>query len=271
MPSGEFTLEQMKGPFYGLSIGVSIHANGCEPNEDLGDRSFPNLKLAAKDAEDFKTVLESKGGLPYNIDLLTNEAATLKGIKRAFRELTKKCSDPAISNPLVVIYFSGHGWADDSGQYLVTHDAERDDLFSTALSNEAFEGFLNGLKTDRLVVFLDACHAGALVGKAGVKGAAAYDVVKLGEGGGRYVMASCKRDQFSYEAKNGENGIFTLHLLQLLSEGDEAIKEELIDPFNMYGVLKTRVSQMAWQERAAKQEPYFPTATEAEGITLAVN
>jgi uncharacterized caspase-like protein len=121
-------------------------------------------------------------------------------------------------DPLVIVYFSGHGMCDAGPRhYLIPYDAQRDKLRATALWNKEFNFCLDELGTNRLVVFLDACHVGD-IGMEGIKGAPLpqYNPQEvLGERKGRYVLASCKPEQISYESET--NGIFTRHLLELLS------------------------------------------------------
>ena len=65
---------------------------------------------------------------------------------------------------MVIVYFSGHGWTDGEGRhYLIPYDAEQDQLRATALLNREFSDYLDEIETNRLVVFLDACHAGAMI------------------------------------------------------------------------------------------------------------
>src|SRR5262249_56933717 len=90
--------------------------------------------------------------------------------------LMAACKAPDAKQPLVIVYFSGHGWTDDDDKcYLVPHEAQRDQLFETAIAHQEFNSLLEEVSTNKLVVFLDACHAGAFGGveTEGAKGEAA--------------------------------------------------------------------------------------------------
>jgi hypothetical protein len=262
----------IEGPAYALVIGISKYRYGQELGNKLRPEEFPNLRVADKDAIAFAKFLCEGGGLnPNNLFPLYNAEADRAGIRGAFKKLGRKCTQPESNDPLVIVFFSGHGWTDEESRpYLVPYEAKRNDLFGTAIPPEEFTDLLDQLKTNRLVVFIDACHAGAY-GNEGAKGAlvATYDVRKaLGEGEGRFVISSCKPDQTSWEGE--EKSIFTDHLIALLECRTDAIDEEEITPFNLYPKLQARVRSTAWEMYGAPQEPTFD-AKQADGIVLAIN
>ena len=112
-----------------------------------------------------------------------------------------------VSEQSVVVYFSGHGARDGDGRiYLVPADAKRDDLFATALWSKTFNNALEELGTDRLVVFLDTCHAD--IGTPGAKDAEfeRFDPQGLTAGvadRGPFIVSSCMARQRSYEILAG--------------------------------------------------------------------
>jgi hypothetical protein len=267
-----------KLPAYAIVIGITRYLHGQDPDDGkaLDEKNFRNLKIAAKDAKDFSSFLEGHGFAPDNVKLLSDEEATIRNIKDAFKELSDSCKDPDVVNPLIIVYFSGHGMAEDEElHYLVPYEAERDHLSSTAIPNDEFDGLLKRLRTNRLVVFLDACHSGGMVGlerKGAREGATIpqYDSRGLGGGGGRIVIASCKRGEESYES--GENGIFTGKLLSLLSGNHPYFSDkEEIGVFDLYERLRVEVLAAAQREYKKHQEPQINEAKEATGIVLAIN
>jgi hypothetical protein len=265
-------------PAYALIIGISEYAH-CQPADDknlLEPENFRALNFAAKDAEDFATFLRENGFLPDNIVLLRNEEATLKNIKIEFAKVIAACKAADANEPLVILYFSGHGFAEDENQhYLVPYDGERNQLFATAMSNGEFNSLLEGVKTPKLVAFLDCCRAGGMVGmeSKGAKGQAApvsYDFPRgLGGGSGRIVIASCKRGEESYES--GGNGIFTGKLLELLGGRSPHFADEEIRIFPLYERLRDEVFKAAGEKHGKRQEPQINRADEATGIVLAIN
>jgi len=270
----EYSEDFLKGPAYALVISISTYE--FHPGSGEPQKVFPNLKFADKDAQDFADFLrEEDGVIDYNVKLLLNEDAGRKRIISELMDLKRICEET--ENPLILVYFSGHGSANSDGHYLVPYDGERDDLESTALTNEAFSSYLNKLKTDRLVVFIDACHAGAVEffksqseGK-GEPEPQLYDVKQgLGEGDGRYLITSCKSGQSSYEWEERKNGIFTGHLLDLLYCEGGGIGEEYIDVDNLFEALRPRVINTAKKEWKVKQEPSKETKG-SRPIVLAID
>ena len=258
-----------KGPAYALVIGISTYEHGQDPGLPLGEKEFPNLKCAAKDAQDFSSFLKNYGFITYNVRELFNEKASREDIIDELEKLKEYCKQSEAKDPLVIVYFSGHGWADAKGRhYLVPYNAERDRLAATALLNRDFSSHLNDMETTRRVVFIDACHAGAM-GLEGAKGELAqYDPrIGLGEGAGRYLIASCKPGQQSYEHEN--NGIFTGELLKLLKSETDDFSEEVIDIFPLFHALKKKVA-LAAHSIGKEQEP-ISDMTGATGIILAIN
>jgi hypothetical protein len=265
-----------KGPAYALVIGISKYEHGQEKGIELASNEFPHLNLAAKDAEDFVNFLKHNGFIEYNVEPLYNGQATLTKIKSEFDKLRlkcKECKESGTQDPLVIVYFSGHGWVDaDNRHYLIPYDAQRDDLYATALWNKHFRDYLEALETSRLVVFLDACRSGG-IGTERAKGVSPpYDFHRdLGDGTGRYIIASCKPEQYSWELE--KNSIFTGHLLELLDGETDAFdifEKDEIDLFNLYTVLRDKVKSTAQEKLKQVQEPIADIAG-GTGIVIAIN
>jgi hypothetical protein len=272
MGNEEYPADFHQGPAYALVIGIRNYKYGKEPGHVLEDHEFPNLKLADKDASDFAAFLRAYPFINYNVRELINEQAELWNIKDEFETLRRICKHPDAKNPLVIVYFSGHGWADADGRhYLIPYEARRNKLFATALLNREFNSCLNDLQTNRLVVLIDTCHAGA-IGEGGIKGA--YDFHQdLSAREGRYFIASCGPNQKSYEWKEKENSIFTGRLLELLNgETDDFDKLDSpeIDISDLYPALRDKVVATARLEYGADQEPISELGGGAR-IVLAIN
>ena len=117
-------------------------------------------------------------------------------------------------------------------------------------------------------MFLDACHSGA-IGTASARGPEAeYDPRELGEGEGRYFIASCAAGQKSYEDEG--NGIFTKYLLQILKGENEEIKAEEIDTSTLIPVLRKKVKEVAADKYKAVQE-LTERVDFGRSIVLAIN
>jgi hypothetical protein len=270
MPPELATPASFPGQAYALVIGISNYQNGCKAGQERTPEQFNNLKCAAQDAKDFAEFLEDNGFIKYNVQRLIDEQAEATRIKHEFEELRKRCQQSADPDPLVIVFFAGHGMADkENRHYLIPWEAQRNELFSTALLNKHFSDCLGLLKTNKLVVFIDACDAGA-IGLEDARGELPpYTPKELGEGRGRYVIGSCAEGQRSWEGE--KNGIFTGHLLELLRCKGDDLDEEEIDIFHLFPVLKEKVAKTANERYQQKQEPTINDMKAATGIILAVN
>src|SRR4051812_34877258 len=130
MSADDYSEDVYTGPAFALVVGISNYQYGRPQDQPFGPKEFPNLKVARQDAADFAKFLGRKGLLnEYNVRTLLDEQATLKAIRRELGALETNCRESAAENPLVVVYFSGHGWAGSYNKhYLIPYDGERDDL-----------------------------------------------------------------------------------------------------------------------------------------------
>lgn len=258
---------------FALVIGISRYQHGQPAGQPLAQEQFSNLSFAAQDALAFREFLALEAGYQAQ-PALTDECACQRDILHGLDELRKACRNSTDKNPLVLVFFSGHGATDaDNRSYLMPYDARPDRLFSTALWSKTFSNALAEIETDNLVLFIDACHAGT-IGAEGVKdaGLLQYDPARLAADESRRkhrVIASCSAGQMSREF--GGHGIFTHHLLSLLRcEQPEEFPDDAIDLWELYATLKRRVAATARDRFGADQEPYAniegPT-----GIVIAVN
>ena len=200
---------------------------------DYTHSRFASLPATVRDAQAIAAVLANSnrcGYPPANVQIITGPDATTANIRAALESLAQSIS----SQSTVFLYFSGHGGrALENGAqraYLCPREADPDDLAQTAVAGDEFSALLSAVPARRLLVMLDACHAGgsadlkaaddSMVWKAGLSDAY-YEA--LSQGSGRVVIASSKEDQFSYVRPQGDLSLFTYHLLQAL-RGKAAVR-----------------------------------------------
>lgn len=182
-----------------MAVGVSDYAQA-----DL------KLQNAAKDAQDFVNTIKGLGLKQYDrlasTTLITNAEATDRNIKRNLSQLVNKVNQ----GDVILLFFSGHGAKEGSDTYFLSVNAESNDLFSTAVNFEDIKTATRRLKDRkcRIIVFMDACHSGALYGQKSV--AENYALSEPGIIG----FYSSTESQKSNESEKWENGIFTKALLE---------------------------------------------------------
>lgn len=196
---------------WALVVGISNFENS----------KVPTLKYSTKDARDFYNYLIKDANFqPSHVRLLLDEKATRR---RIISELGNKfLARLARPGDLIVLFFSTHGspsQMDLRGKsYLVTYDADPDDLDATGIGmQEVNDKIHSRVLSDRVVLVLDACHSGSSDPNAkGMYRVGNMNAQELAEGSGQLVICSSRPDEQSWESKRYENGVFTRNLLEAL-------------------------------------------------------
>lgn len=196
---------------WALVVGISKHKD-----EKI------NLRYPHKDAQDFAKYLVNEAHFaPDHVRVLVNEQATKENILtemgESFLPVNAKPGD------LVVVFIAGHGTAarDDVAKenFLVTHDTDLNRLYATSINmNDFVRELKKRVKTDRVLLVLDTCHAGSAaekdVDKNSLNKAGFFQPDSpIPQGTGQLVIASSTAAQKSHDSKRYENGIFTKHLI----------------------------------------------------------
>lgn len=230
-----------------FAVGVGDYTSG----------DLTKLRYAAKDARDFSATIRQSNLSDYTglkEHLYTDRQATRSNINKGLREVLAE----AQSGDVVMFYFSGHGVQDGSETYFMTVDAS-----SEAPSDEGvnFADLKNNMRklTERqvkVVAFMDACHAGAMVG---AKGAAP----KLTELDVHNVIEfySSTTGEESAEDEKLQNGVFTAGLISGL-KGAAANA----DGYITVNTLRTYLSDYV-RNKNSRQTPVFK-GVDAGDITL---
>lgn len=224
------------------------------------DTSIPSLQYADADARAVANYFRDTFGLPDDqVFLRVNEQATLREIKSVLgTRLAARAHDP---RDTVILYFAGHGMrerltgsldADGLGKYFLPHDADRNDLFSTALDMDEMTGILRRLTPERVVVLLDSCFSGAAGGRS------PFDPKTEGEralitgefldrmaqvGKGRVVMTASGPEESAQESADFGHGVFTWYLLDGLRGAADLSGDGEIDVHEIYRYVSDKVTR----------------------------
>jgi len=199
---------QIKPKLYVLAVGVSQY-------EDADLR----LGLAAKDALDFSSAwTEQKGQLYSGVearvlaDAQATKANILDGLEWIQLQVTQK--------DVAVLFFAGHGINDSNGIfYFLPVDADLERLKRTGISQSDITSTVTMI-AGKVVVFMDACHSGNLMGKTKRRGLVVSSAVvnELASAeNGAVVFSSSTGRQYSQENPEWGNGAFTKGLVEGLS------------------------------------------------------
>ncbi|WP_290982677.1 caspase family protein [Hyphomicrobium sp.] len=202
--------DDLKPSLFALVVGISNYqASGIQP-----------LQYAAKDAQDFRDLLQRQANGLYGaveVKMLTDQGAKTGMIKEGLQWL----ADQVTRHDVGVVFLAGHGETDSRNRFwFLTADTDKAHLAATALSKEDIDVTLQSLR-GRVVVFLDACHAG---NAASDQGEGSVDTnALLGElsatGQDMVIFSSSSGREVSYESPDWKNGVFTKSVIEAIADG----------------------------------------------------
>ncbi len=198
-----YTGEVRKPTLHIFAVGISEY-----PAADLQD-----LKYAAKDAQDFvKAVTHSNLQMYSNINpvIILNQDATADNIRTRLTRLSRNVKQ----DDVVMLFFSGHGINENEDRFFLTYNVSSVENYVNGVEFSFIRKRMKDMvsKNSHVIVFLDACHSGAM---AGTKGTAKGITLATPGVIGYY---SSTADQKSAEIDNLENGVFTKAILNALDE-----------------------------------------------------
>ena len=241
----------------GLVIGVGDyhHADRVEP-----------LRFAAHDALTLAGALADPRLCrlsPDQVVLLTDGGARRDDV---VRHLSRWLPEAARGAELAVIYFAGHGMVKLVGGreegFLLPHDADPDDVVTHGVAMSDVAHWVEGLDARSVVVCLDCCHAGKLLGARDVAPEARNMelrpvVLQRIAGRGRYLIASCDEGQKSYECPERGHGLFTYHLLQGIAGAADRDGDGRVGVAELFNYVATAVAAEARENLGATRKPWI--------------
>jgi Caspase domain len=143
---------------------------------------------------------------PDNVRLVT---------ERTMSEVLAEAEDLLVSatrRDTLLIYYSGHGLLDQSGElFLCTRDTRADRLRSTAVKASDLRGMMDASAAGVTVVVLDCCHSGRFKGT---------NIPATLSGRGRFVVTSSRPGELANDADaRNHASLFTHHLAEGIMSG----------------------------------------------------
>lgn len=235
----------------------------------IGINNYPTAPLngCVNDASAFGSIVETNGDGSPNFDVrLEANVATRADLKGHIRDLFSGDCDTAL------LYFSGHGFLNDLGGYIVTPDFQTND---EGVSMDEILTLANESKAKNRVIILDCCHSGAF-GSPKNTGSKSTHIAE-----GVSILTASKDNESAIEI-NG-HGVFTNLLLDALQGGASDLRghitpgsiyayiDQALGPWEQRPVFKTNISRFTSLrtvipqvqiEVLRKLTEYFPTATQ---------
>jgi hypothetical protein len=184
--------QQQLTNYYIVSVGINQY------------KANPERKLSGcvADAQDLAALFEAQGQSPEKPRILLNEHATKSNMLTELAGLNGR----VIPGASVLIALSGHGGRTGDRWFFVPYDYDPERLEETVLWDQEILAAVDRLaaKKCRVVLLLDACHAGQIVS------AARPYLLKYADphGGGLILLASSIASQYSKET-SGQVGAWT--------------------------------------------------------------
>ncbi len=196
-----------KPKLYVLAIGVSDYNN-------------PELKLgfAAKDAGDFAGAINKQKGNLYSdviVKKLTNKEATKDAMIDGLEWIQKQTGQKDVA----MIFYAGHGINDNNGVfYMLPVAADLERIRATCLNFEELKQTVSSI-AGKVVVFIDACHSGNVMGSTKRGGNDINAVVNelSSTENGAITFTSSTGKEFSLEDLAWGNGAFTKAVIEGLN------------------------------------------------------
>jgi len=215
----------------GLILGLSL-AHAADPNavgicgyrallfgvEAYDDPDLDDLDTPHEDVRALATVLEER----YDVEPTVVLDPDRRGILDAIDGLRGEVTDCEA----VIVYFAGHGVADDAAGegYWLPRDAD-DDSRATWISNADVAAGVNALEARHVLLVADSCFAGSLFATRGLKKAApklddpTRAARRLARDRSRWILTSGGDEPVQDEYRDGLS-VFAYFLRQLLLDAE---------------------------------------------------
>lgn len=256
---------------YALVVGVGTYAY---PH-------YTNIPKTSEEAQHLGRVLcdPTYCGYPNeHITILHDAEATRKTVLQALDSLVEQITE----DDTLFVYYSGHGKVcGDTTYYLTTHDTQEDAqraiLSTTAVRAEELIERLRALRSRRVLMLLNACHAGNLspVLDASQPSSSDYseanppkDVAAalLATGEGRIIITACRNHQYSFVG-GGDSTIFGQAVINGLQGKGTVGGKGYISAFDLYLSIFDGVKEAVTQIPFAQRQRFAGGVQEPE-ITI---
>jgi len=232
----------------------------------VGINNYPSSPLfgCINDASAFGNIIETNGDGARNFDVvLKTDVPTKSELKSLIVKLFEGDCDTSL------FYFSGHGFINEFGGYIVTPDHKQ---YDEGVSMDDILQAATESKAKNKVIILDCCNSGALGSPKITGGKTAH----IGEG--ISILTASRENEASLEI-NG-HGVFTNLLLDAIRGGAADLRghitpgsiyayiDQALGPWDQRPVFKTNITKFTSLRTVMPQVPievlrklteYFPT------------
>jgi len=201
----------------------------------INNYPFAPLHGCVRDATDFAQLIATNSDQTANFDVLLKTDVPRKS---ALRELIQQLFSGRHDTAL--LYFSGHGFLNELGGFLVTPDHRQ---YDEGISMNDIMTWANNSASTHKIIILDCCHSGAITAPV----LAPNSIGHINEG--VTILTASKQDEIAMEIHG--KGVFTNLLLEALKGGAANVNGH-ITPGSVYTYIDQALG--AWEQR-----PVFKT------------
>jgi WD40 repeat protein len=235
-----------------LAVGINKYQNEAY-----------NLNYAQPDAKSLVTKLNERGKKLFkeiNRIEIYDEDATRENIVMAFKTMATR----AKPEDVFLFYYAGHGTLDEEHNdeyYLVPTNITKlygdpEQLQKKGVSASELRELLTQIKSQKQVIFMDACHSGGALKSLNVRAAATDEkaIIQLARSSGVIMLASSGTQQFATEFEELRHGVFTYALVEALEgKADTGDKKITVNELKIY--MEERVPELTKKYGGKTQYP----------------
>ena len=230
-----------------LSIGINSYQNS----------RLHDLNFAVNDAEGVVEALLSTELTAVEHSVLTDEYATRSGILKSMNDV----ADFVNEDDQVWLFYAGIGVTEEGQGYIVPHDADPENLATTAISMTDLGTWLSDLPVKQAILISDTCHSGAMALTAHRSiTVARKDPRQLQlSGTGRAILTAGTADQLSIEVPDFQHGLFTYFVIRGLTGSADLNRDRLVTLSELYAYTSSEV-RFGASSRGFSLSPTLSTA-----------
>jgi formylglycine-generating enzyme required for sulfatase activity/uncharacterized caspase-like protein len=151
---------------------------------------------------------------------------------------------------LLLLYFSGHGVVDTTGEfYLSTHLTRKDGgklVPTSAVSAKSVHQLMNISRSRRLVIILDCCFSGAFPKGLTTKDGGSVNLEQYLGGEGRAILTASTSTEYAFGQEGLELSVYTHYLVEGMETGvADQDGDGLISVEELHGYAKSKVKEVA--------------------------
>jgi uncharacterized caspase-like protein len=208
------------------------------------DPGLRQLRAPASGVQALATVLEDPGIGGFQVSTLLNQPA--REVNLAVQEFfaDRRPDD------LLLLHFSCHGVKDEGGElYFATTNTKLRRLAATGVAAEFVNRRMNRSRSQRVVLLLDCCYAGAFERGQSARAGTAMAIKQQFDGRGRVVITASSAMEYAFEddrlsMQAGRPSVFTSAVVQGLRTGEaDRDSDGLVSVDDLYDYIYEQVRE----------------------------